>query len=89
MKTVTASMALSASVLLATSLSTFAADDKQLPAQQVIAAIQSAVKHTPGQVKEIEVDKKDGKVVIEVTVVGADGRDKEIVVNPENNQVIQ
>jgi hypothetical protein len=88
MKLITTCAPSLAAFLLVLSPHSHAADEKGLPANQLIAAIQSAVASTPGNVKEVEVDSHNGQVVIEVTIVGADGREKEIKVNPTNNQVV-
>ena len=81
-------MSASVALLFLISPLSHAADEKGRPAQLVIAAIQTAIASTPGQVKEVEVDDKNGRVVVEVTIVGSNGREKEIVVNPETNQVM-
>nr|WP_314623214.1 PepSY domain-containing protein [uncultured Noviherbaspirillum sp.] len=88
MKLFTACAPTLAAFLFAVAPHSYAADEKGLPASQLIAAIQSATASTPGNVKEVEVDTHNGQVVIEVTIVGSDGREKEIKVNPANNQVV-
>jgi uncharacterized membrane protein YkoI len=65
------------------------AEDKVLPAQQVIAAIQTATAAAPGQIHEVEVERKNGRLLVEVTVVGSDGKKREILVDPQNNQVVR
>ena len=65
-------------------------DDEILPAEQVISAIKTAVAEHPGKVKEVEVDRKRGdKMVVEVTVVDAEGKKTEIHVDPVSNEVIR
>lgn len=65
------------------------ADDAALPHQQLIAAIQTAIAAHPGQIQEVDVEKKSGKTVVEVTITGNDGKKKELTVDPEKNQVVR
>ena len=88
MKLITACAPTLAAFLFVIAPHSYAADEKGLPASQLIAAIQSSTASTPGNFKEVEVDSHNGQVVIEVTIVGSDGREKEIKVNPANNQVM-
>lgn len=65
------------------------ANDERLPAQQVIAAIQAAVAVHPGDIKEVEVDEKRGRLLVEVTIIGPDGAKKEVRIDPATNKVAQ
>jgi uncharacterized membrane protein YkoI len=69
--------------------SVFADNEKALPAEQVIAAIRTAVTAHPGQIKEVEVECKDDRMVVEVEIVDADGKKWEVFVDPEKNEVIR
>jgi uncharacterized membrane protein YkoI len=77
----------SAFVLL--TASAFAHADGKLPAQQVIAAIQTAVATFPGQIKEVEVEQERGQRIVEVRIENDKGNDETIKVDPEKNQVIK
>ena len=90
MKKTCIGLAASSAVLLAfASPVASAADEERLPPQQVIAAIQAAVAANPGEIKEVEVDRKRGRLVVEVTIIGTDGAKREINVDPANNQVVK
>jgi uncharacterized membrane protein YkoI len=78
-----------AALLAVTATSAIAKEDKVLPAQQVIAAIQAATAAAPGQVREVEVEREGGKLVVEVTVIGADGSKKELKIDPQTNQIVR
>ena len=71
------------------SLSLAADEDKGLPAEQVTAAIEAAVSANPGNIKDVEIDEKDKRLIVEVTIVGSDGKEKEVKVDPQNNEVIR
>lgn len=64
-----------------------AADSERLPSEKVIAAIQAAVAAHPGEVKEVEVDERRGRLLIEVTIIGADGVKKEVQIDPATNKI--
>lgn len=63
-----------------------AAVDEALPAEQVIAAIQTAVASTPGLVKEVEVEREGGRLIVEVEIVNTDGRKSKVKIDPERNE---
>ena len=67
----------------------FADEDRGLPAEQVIAAIQAAVAERPGQVKEVEVDDHRGKTTVKVEIVGADGKEHKVRVDAQSRQVVR
>lgn len=56
--------------------------------EQVIAAIRTAVAASPGNVREVEVEEEDGKAIVEVEVLAADGSTREVVVDITTNTVI-
>lgn len=66
-----------------------AADSERLPAEKVIAAIQAAVATHPGEIKEVEVDEKRGRLLVEVTIIGADGVKKEVHIDPATSKIAQ
>lgn len=65
------------------------ADDRGLPADQVIAAIRTAVAAQPGNVKEVEVEREGGRPIVKVELVGTDGREAELRVDPERNEIVR
>jgi uncharacterized membrane protein YkoI len=68
----------------------FADSDKGLPADQVIAAIQTAVAAHPGQVKDVEVkDRRNQAAIVEVEIVAADGKKHEVKVDTGTKQVVK
>lgn len=66
----------------------FADDDKALPAESVISAIQAAVAAQPGLVKEVEVERERGRLVVEVEIV-TDGRKTKVKIDPETHERIR
>lgn len=89
MKNIIALAAASAAFVLASPA--FADSDKGLPADQVIAAIQAAVAAHPGQVKDVEVkDRRNNQAsIVEVEIVGADGKKHEVKVDAATRQVVR
>jgi hypothetical protein len=65
------------------------ANDRGLPADRVIAAIQTAVAAHPGLIQEVEVDREGGRLIVEVQIISADGRQIEVKVDPEKNAVMR
>ncbi|HNR12956.1 MAG TPA: PepSY domain-containing protein [Thermodesulfobacteriota bacterium] len=65
------------------------ADDDGLPADKVIASIQTAVAANPGLIETAEVDREGGMVVVEVEIITSDGKRIEVKVDPEKNEVIR
>ena len=88
MKSRTIPAIFAATVLLLSFGSAFA-NDRGLPADRVIAAIQTAVAANPGLIKEVEVDREGGRLIVEVQIISADGRQIEVKVDPEKNAVIR
>lgn len=84
MQTFAKSVVLAAALLLLASGSALARDEA-LPAAQVIAAIQLAVAEAPGLVKDVEVDREHGKLIVKVEIVDVDGRKIKVRVDPESN----
>jgi uncharacterized membrane protein YkoI len=64
------------------------ANDKALPAEKVIAAIQTAVAANPGLIREVEVEWEGGRMVVEVEMI-RDGVESEIKIDPEKMEVIR
>ena len=69
--------------------SAIANDDEGLPAERVIAAIQTAVAAHPGRITELEVEREDGRFIVEVEIISADGRRTEVKVDPEKNEAMR
>lgn len=67
----------------------FAADDETLPYQIVIGAIQPAVSASPGRIKEMEVDRNDGWMSVEVEILGNDEKEKEVQVTRKKNAFLR
>lgn len=66
------------------------ADDKGLPAEQVIAAIQAAVAAQPGMVAEVDVKiRRNQASLVEVEIVAADGRKHKVRVDAATRQVVR
>ncbi len=65
------------------------ADDRGLQADQVIAAIRTAVAARPGNVKEVEVDREGGRTLVKVEIVEPGGREAELRVDPERNEIVR
>jgi len=64
------------------------ADDKALPADQVVAAINAAVASYPGRVKEVEVKEENRRLIVEVEIIGEGNRKREIKVDSQTRQVV-
>jgi uncharacterized membrane protein YkoI len=88
MKRMPKALVLSA-IVLVVSFGSAHANDEALPADQVIAAIQSAVAASPGLIKEVEVEREGGRLVVQVELIGADGRETKFKVDPATNQVLR
>lgn len=73
--------------MLALSAGSVMADDASLPADQVTSAIEAAVKAHPGEVKEVDVEEKDGNKIVEVEIQGADGKEHDVRVNSATGEV--
>lgn len=65
------------------------AEDRGLPADQFIAAIQAAVAAQPGQVKEVEVDEHKRRMTVKVEIVAADGKEHKVRIDAETRQVVR
>jgi Peptidase propeptide and YPEB domain len=88
MKRITKPAIFAATVLLLSFGSAFA-NDRGLSADRVIAAIQTAVAANPGLIQEVEVDREGGRLIVEVQIISADGRQIEVKVDPEKNAVMR
>ena len=60
-----------------------------LPSDQVISAIQAAVAANPGNIHEVEVEQKQGKLIVEVKIIDAQGQKTKVKIDPEKNEVIR
>lgn len=58
-----------------------------LPADQVIAAIRTAVAAYPGKIQEAEVELKQGRLLVEVEIIRETGEKIEVYVDPEKNEI--
>jgi len=63
-------------------------DDKGLPADQVVSAIQVVASVHEGQIKDVEIEEKDKQTLVEVTVIGNDGKEKEVYVDPQSSKIV-
>ena len=88
MKIVT-SLAVFAVIAMLLSFGSAVANDEGLSADRVIAAIQTAVAAHPGLIKEVEVEREGGRLIVEVEIIKADGRKIEVKVDPEKNEVMR
>lgn len=88
MKSVTTRAIFAATVLLLSFGSAFA-QDEGLPADRVIAAIQTAVAAHPGLITEVEVEREGGRLIVEIEIRSADGKKIEVKVDPEKNAVMR
>jgi len=87
MKKMTVATLFTATMLLFSFNSAFAGNEG-LPADRVIAAIQTAVAANPGLIHEVEVETKQGKLTVEVKIIDAKGQKVKVKVDPETNAVI-
>lgn len=67
-----------------------ARDDRAvgLPAEQLIAAIRTAVAAHPGTVSEVEVERERGRTLVEVKILDDVG-ERRVKVDPERNEVVR
>lgn len=87
MKKITGTTILAAAMFF--SFNTAFAGNEGLPADQVISAIQAAVAATPGNIHEVEVEQKRGKLIVEVKIIDAKGQKVKVKIDPANNTVTQ
>lgn len=64
------------------------ASNEALPASQVIAAIQTAVAAYPGNIKEAEVERKQGNLIVEIKIIDTNGQKIKVKVDPTNNTLL-
>lgn len=88
MRRITKSIILAATIYLLSPGSVFACEEG-LPADLVIAAIETAIAANPGLIEEIEVEREDNKLIIEVKIIDADRKKTKVKVDPEKNKVIR
>ena len=75
--------------LVAGAPAVMADDDRGLPADQVISAIETVASSHQGNIKDVEIDEKDNRLLVEVTVVDADGKETEVRVDPQTSQIVK
>lgn len=61
---------------------------KAVSSEHIISSIKTAEAAYPGMIKEVEVDRKNGKLAVEVKIIATDGKEKKIMVDPDTNKVI-
>ncbi|MCA1635665.1 MAG: hypothetical protein LC802_18730 [Acidobacteria bacterium] len=59
-----------------------------LAAEQVIAAVTTAVAAKPGNVLELEAEKEKGRILCEVEILAQDGKTYEVSVDVATNTVV-
>jgi len=57
-------------------------------AEQATACINAAVAARPGGIDDLDIDRKAGKVVCKVGIVGTDGKEYDVSVDLADNKVI-
>lgn len=62
---------------------------ESVTAKQMIDAINTVENQVPGRIKEIEVERKGGKTVIEIETIDSNGRERKIHVDPETGKILQ
>jgi hypothetical protein len=78
-----------AATLLLLSLGSALANERGLPADRVIAAIETTVAAYPRRIQEVEVEREGGRLIVEVQIIRTDGRQIEVKVDPETNAVMR
>lgn len=68
--------------------SVFAADEG-LPAEVIISSIQAAVADTPGLVKDVEIEREAGKLIVEVKIIDDKGTKTKVKIDPETKTRIR
>ena len=72
---------------LAAPLGAWAAD-AALPADQLVASIQAAVASQPGEVKEVDIERKGDRTIVKVEIRQPDGKERDVRVDAGTRQVI-
>jgi uncharacterized membrane protein YkoI len=65
------------------------AKDEGLPADRVIAAIQTAIAAHPGHITEVDVEREGGRLIVEIEILSTDGKKTTLKVDPETNAVMR
>jgi len=65
------------------------ATEEGLPAEVIIASIQAAVADTPGLIKDVEVEKEGGKLLVEVKIIDDKGTKTKVKIDPETKTRIR
>lgn len=61
------------------------AKDEALPAEVIISSIQAAIADTPGLIKDVEVERENGKLLVEVKIIDDKGTRTKVKIDPETN----
>ncbi len=75
-------------VLACGAQASLADDDMGLPADQVISAIQVVASVHEGMIKDVEIEEKDKQRLVEITVVGQDGNETKVYVDPQSSKIV-
>ncbi|SDW80101.1 Peptidase propeptide and YPEB domain-containing protein [Nitrosomonas eutropha] len=86
MKKITGAAILTAAMFF--SFNSAFAGNEGLPADQIISAIQAAVAANPGNIYETEVEREQGKLIVEVKIIDANGKKIKVKIDPAKNAVI-
>ncbi len=65
-----------------------AAQQQAEPGIDRAAAEESTLGAVPGEVKEVDLEREGGSAVYEVEVAGADGKLREVTVDPSNGRIL-
>ena len=65
------------------------ATDEGLPAEVIISSIQAAVADTPGLVKDVEIEREGGKLIVEVKIIDDKGTKTKVRIDPETKTRIR
>ena len=63
--------------------------EKHVTVDQAIGCLKAAVSSRAGQIRDLEVDIKDGRTICEVKVVGANGKRSEVDVDAATFKVLK
>jgi hypothetical protein len=82
-------LAVVATTVLLLSFGSVVAKDEGLPADRVIAAIQTAVAANPGHITEVDVEREGGRLIVEIEILSTDGKKTKLKVDPDTNAVMR
>lgn len=89
MKKTFLSLALSTAALGFAIPAAYADSDESVTAKQMVDAINAAEKQAPGRITEIDVERKKGKIVVEIETVDGSGKESKVWIDPETNQMVK